>query len=205
MDLDPAYERAMNKTVDAQNARVFVAVGSNVDPTSNVLCALERLDADVGVARVSTFYRTPALDRPDDPPFVNGVVEVEARLPAYDVKRALRRIEEALGRTRTGDRYAPRTIDLDLLLYGDEVSIEPGLPLPHPDVRTRPFVAVPLAELAPDLILPDSGTRTSVVAASLRPSAMEPLPELTQELRRRFPHGHGEGRVAGTGAPAGAR
>jgi 2-amino-4-hydroxy-6-hydroxymethyldihydropteridine diphosphokinase len=189
----------------AARARVFVGVGSNLDPDANVLRALERLEAEAGVTAVSTFYRTPALDRPGDPPFVNGVVEVRPLHSALELKRVLNRIEDALGRRRSGDRYAPRPIDLDLLLHGEDVSTEPGLILPHPDLRTRPFVALPVMELAPDLVLPDSGAPLSVVAAALPRRSMEPLPGLTLELRRRFAHERHEGGAAGTGTPAGDR
>ncbi len=80
-----------------------------------------------------------------------------------------------VGRERTADRYAPRTVDLDLLLYGDRVT--------HPDIRERPFVAIPLLELAPDLILPDSGKALRSIVDSLPRYPMEPLADLTRRLR----------------------
>src|SRR5262245_30320803 len=101
--------------------RVFVAVGSNVDPEEHVMRGLRRLDADIGVRSVSTFYRTPALDRPQDPPFINGVVEVGDTLAPLELKTSLHRIEDSLGRERGSDPYAPRTLDLDLLLHVDGV------------------------------------------------------------------------------------
>lgn len=162
-------------------ARVFVGVGSSVDPHRHVRSALARLDAAVGVVRVSTFYATPALERPSDPPFVNGVVEVGDRLPPALLGEALRGIEAVEGRRRGGDRWAPRTLDLDLLLHGDAVSIAPRLP--HPDVTRRRFVALPLLELAPDLVLPGSGLRLAAVAAALPPFPMEALAGLTRALR----------------------
>jgi len=155
--------------------RVFVSVGSNVDPEKNVTGALRLLNNEVGIRAVSTFYRTPALNRPQDPPFVNGVVEVGDALGPLDLKKVLQNIERAVGRERTADRYAPRTVDLDLLLYGDGV--------PHPDLRERPFVAIPLLELAPDLILPDSGTALRSIVDSLPRYPMEPLADLTRRLR----------------------
>ncbi len=164
-------------------ARVFVGVGSNMEAERHVRSALARLAAAVGVARVSTFYRTPALRRPSDPPFVNGVVEVGDRLAPAPLKALLAGIEEEEGRLRTADRYAPRPIDLDLLLHGDVVSTAPGLPIPHPDVARRRFVAQPLLELAPDLVLPGSGLRLAGVVAALPPEPMEPLPVLTRELK----------------------
>lgn len=162
-------------------ARVFVGVGSNVAPEAHVRSALARLEDAVGVARVSTFYATPALGRPSDPAFVNGVVELGDRLAPAPLKALLSGIEEAEGRRRGADRDAPRPIDLDLLLHGDTVSA--AARLPHPDVTRRRFVALPLLELAPDLVVPGSGLRLAAVAGSLPPYPMEPLPALTRRLR----------------------
>jgi 2-amino-4-hydroxy-6-hydroxymethyldihydropteridine diphosphokinase len=169
--------------------RVFVAVGSNVDPEESVMRGLRLLDAEVGVRSVSTFYRTPALDRPRDPSFVNGVVEVGDTLGPLQLKTSLQRIEGTLGRRHGGDRYAPRTLDLDLLLHGDQVLSSDGLRLPHPDIRERAFVAIPLLELAPDLVLPDSGIALRSIVESLPPYPMEPIPDLTRRLRTEIAHG----------------
>ena len=155
--------------------RVFVSVGSNVYPEKNVTRALRLLNDELGIRAISTFYRTPALNRPQDPPFVNGVVEVGDALGPLDLKKVLQNIERTVGRERTADRYAPRTVDLDLLLYGDRVT--------HPDIRERPFVAIPLLELAPDLILPDSGKALRSIVDSLPRYPMEPLADLTRRLR----------------------
>jgi len=169
--------------------RVFVAVGSNVDPEGNVTRGLRLLDAEVGVRSVSTFYRTPALDRPEDPPFANGVIEVGDTLGPFELKTVLRRVERTLGRERTADRYAPRSLDLDLLLHGDRVVSTDSLVLPHPDILARAFVAIPLLELEPDLILPDSGTPLRSVVDSLPPYPMEPIRDLTRRLRAEVAHG----------------
>jgi 2-amino-4-hydroxy-6-hydroxymethyldihydropteridine diphosphokinase len=169
--------------------RVFVAVGSNVDPEGNATRALRLLDDEVGIRGVSTFYRTPALNRPQDPQFVNGVVEVGDALGPFDLKKLLQQTERALGRARAADRYAPRTLDLDLLLHGDRVSSSDALKLPHPDIRGRRFVAIPLLELAPDLVLPDSGTPLRAVVDSLPPYPMELLRDLTRRLRTEVAHG----------------
>ncbi len=169
--------------------RVFVGVGSNIEPNSNVKNALVALHRAVGVRALSTFYRTPALDRPGDPPFVNGVVELTDALTALQVKQLLRRTEEALGRRRGSDRYAPRTIDLDLLIYGDLVCNSEELRLPDPTILERPFVAIPLREIAPDLVIPGSGATLRSLVASIPSYPMEPLPELTAELRKELSNG----------------
>jgi 2-amino-4-hydroxy-6-hydroxymethyldihydropteridine diphosphokinase len=169
--------------------RVFVGVGSSIDPAVHVPGALARLDRAVGLIALSSFYRTPAIERPQDPPFVNGVVEVRDVLAPTPLKALLARIEGDEGRRRGTDRWAPRTIDLDLLLHGDTVSGASGLPLPHPDVARRRFVALPLLELAPELELPGSGGRLSAVAEALPPFPMVADEALTRELRRTFAPG----------------
>ena len=169
--------------------RVFVSVGSNVGPEMNVMRGLRLLDAEVGVRRVSTFYRTPALNRPQDPPFLNGVVEVGDALGPLELKTSLHRIERTCGRERGLDRDAPRTLDLDLLLHGDRVLSSDEVMLPHPDIRDRAFVAIPLLELAPDLILPDSGVTLRSIVDLLPSSPMEPLHDLTGRLRTEVAHG----------------
>ncbi len=164
-------------------SRVFVGVGSSVEPDLHLRSGLARLHAEVGIVGVSTFYATPALGRPSDPSFVNGVVEVGDRLAPAALKGVLSRIERQEGRARAADRFAPRPLDLDLLLHGDTVSNAPGLPLPHPDLTRRRFVALPLLELAPDLVLPGSGVALRALTGSLPAHPMEPLPDLGRALR----------------------
>jgi 2-amino-4-hydroxy-6-hydroxymethyldihydropteridine diphosphokinase len=174
-------------------ARVFVGVGSNIEPGFHVLRALQRLDEAAGVVGVSTFYATQALERPGDPPFLNGVVELADAMPPEALKALLRRIEQDEGRQPNPDRFAPRPIDLDLLLHGDVVSAAAGLQLPHPDVVSRRFVTLPLLELAPELLLPGSGERLAAVARKLPPWPMVPDRRLTTHLKRAFPDERGEG------------
>lgn len=154
----------------------YVGVGSNIRPEVHVPAALEKLKRRVRVTASSTFYRTPALERPHDPPFVNGVWRIQTDLSARALKsNVLRRIEDELGRTRGADRCAPRTIDLDLLVYGDTVVNESKVRAPDPNIRCRAFLAVPLLELAPALVLADSGERLDSLAVA------RPTPEMTPE------------------------
>jgi len=174
-------------------ARAFIGIGSNINPEQNVRRALRLLAKRVRVTGVSTVYRTAALGRPGDPSFYNCVVEVETQIPPEDLKRkVLRRIEAELGRSRTDDKYAPRTIDLDVLLYNDVVMNQGGLVLPDPEIAKRPFLAIPLHELRPALTLPDTGGRVADIAAAFAGHDMQPLPQYTALLRRDIEDGHRE-------------
>ena len=167
--------------------RVYIAVGSNIDPERNVPAALDRLMAHVAVEAVSTHYRTEPLGRPDQPPFVNGVWEVAADRDARTLKSdVLRAVEASLGRVRSADKYAARPIDLDIAVYGDLVMEEEDLVVPDPDIRERPFIAVPLLELARDLRLPDTGERLASLPVVRQTGGLEPLADLTEMLRGRI-------------------
>lgn len=138
-------------------ATVFIAVGSNVEPLVHVPAALELLRRQVRVTGCSTFYRTEPIGRAGQPPFLNGVWRIETALPPRALKQdVLRPIEHRLGRQRGEDRYGPRTIDLDIVLYGDLILNEPDLRLPAPDLE-RPFVVLPIVELEPQARLPGGG------------------------------------------------
>jgi 2-amino-4-hydroxy-6-hydroxymethyldihydropteridine diphosphokinase len=171
-------------------ARAFVAVGSNIEPERNVERGLERLARSVCIDRLSTFYRTSPVDGRESPPFINGMVELTTALAPLTLKLSvLRPIETELGRQRTADKYADRTLDLDLVLYGDLVTSSPELVLPDPELAQRPFLAFPLLELAPELRLPGSRASLSELAEALGASTMQPLVEYTEHLRRSIEHG----------------
>jgi len=150
-----------------------------------VRAALRRLRGAVRIVGLSTFYRTAPLNRPEQAPFVNGVIAVETDLPPHALKYTLlRQIEAELGRCRTADKYAPRTIDLDLLAYDALVLTGEDLVLPDPEIVQRAFLAVPFCELAPDYVLPDSGRRLREVADTFCASSMTPLTAFTEQLRK---------------------
>jgi 2-amino-4-hydroxy-6-hydroxymethyldihydropteridine diphosphokinase len=146
--------------------RIFVGLGSNLgDRERNIREAVERL-RKIGAVRLSTLRDTDPVGVADQPNFLNAVAELSSELPARELLDRLLEIERELGRDRAKEgRWGPRTIDLDLLLYGDEVIDEPGLTLPHPRLAERRFVLEPLHELAPDLVLPD-GRRIKDLLAS---------------------------------------
>jgi len=171
----------------APPAVAYVAVGSNIEPHTNVPRALELLRRRVEVVGVSTFYRTAPLGgaagQDGQGEFLNGVFQLRATCGARKLKfQTLRPIERALGRVRTADRCAPRTIDLDLVLYGDEVIDEPDLKIPAPDID-RPFVAVPLLELAPDLVLPHTRQPLSCLWGAVDAAGMAPDAQCTRALK----------------------
>ena len=137
----------------------WVGIGANLgDARENVLDALDRLAWVPGVRllRASSLYRTAPIDSSGDD-YINAVAEVDTSLSAHALLAALHGIEQAHGRERPY-RNAPRTLDLDLLLYGDDIIADvPALIVPHPRMHERAFVLAPLAELAPALAIPGHG------------------------------------------------
>lgn len=136
-------------------ASAYIALGSNQDPETYLPEAATLMAFLFKVTGVSSFYRNPALDRPDRPEFVNGMVRVETDFPPLTIKKELlMNLEEQLDRVRTEDKNAPRTIDLDLCLYGDMLYKEGGLVLPDPELTRRPFLYIPLLDIEPDILFP---------------------------------------------------
>jgi 2-amino-4-hydroxy-6-hydroxymethyldihydropteridine diphosphokinase len=132
----------------------YVGLGSNLgDRQGTILAAAERL----GPHRLSPILETEPWGYLDQPRFLNAVAEVETGLAPRELLDRLLEIERGLGRVRNGPRYGPRTIDLDLLLYGDLVVTEPGLTVPHPRLAERLFVLEPLFGLDPGLFVPGKG------------------------------------------------
>jgi 2-amino-4-hydroxy-6-hydroxymethyldihydropteridine diphosphokinase len=169
--------------------RAFVSIGSNIDPEMNVRSAIFRLTETARVKAVSTVYRTEPVGPPGQPQFYNCVVEIETDLAPRDLKfRLLRRIESELGRTRCADRFATRTIDLDLLLYDEIVMTTEDLTLPDPDILRRPFLAISLQELAPRLVLPGSGLQISEAVLAQPRKGMAPLENYTERIRKEILH-----------------
>jgi 2-amino-4-hydroxy-6-hydroxymethyldihydropteridine diphosphokinase len=133
----------------------YVALGSNLGDRE---AAIRRAAELIGARRLSTIRETEPWGYADQPRFLNAVAEVETELGPRALLERLLAVERELGRERTGPRYGPRTIDLDLLVHGDATVSEPGLEVPHPRLAERLFVLEPLAELAPALAIPGAGT-----------------------------------------------
>lgn len=156
---------------------VLIAFGSNIDPLPNLLHGLRRLHQEIGLCAVSTVYRSEALSDQNDselstkepatkePEFLNGAVWVVGGMAPFSLRRLLRDIEEERQRVRTRRRYAPRTLDLDIALMGAWMITEAPLVIPDPDILHRPFLAIPLAELAPELQHPLEQVSLSRIAA----------------------------------------
>jgi len=135
----------------------FVGVGANLgDPLAQVRWALRELGA-LGAVWPSSLYRTEPLGDPDQPWFINAVARIETRLPPLELLLELKQLERRAGRPLEHSRWAPRLLDLDLLLVGGQILDAPGLRLPHPAFHLRRFVLEPLAEISPELEDPRTG------------------------------------------------
>jgi 2-amino-4-hydroxy-6-hydroxymethyldihydropteridine diphosphokinase len=143
----------------------YIGVGANLgDREATMRAALAALDATPGirVVAVSSFRETEPVGYVDQPRFLNAAAAVETELDARGLLDALLAVERGLGRTREGPRFGPRTIDLDLLLFGDAEVDEPGLTVPHPRLHERAFVLEPLTELDPEMVVPGRGPLESL-------------------------------------------
>jgi 2-amino-4-hydroxy-6-hydroxymethyldihydropteridine diphosphokinase len=147
-------------------ATAFVGIGSNLGDREGYLRrAIELLSAEDGieVVAVSTLRETEPVGPVPQGPFLNGVVRVATTLAPRELLGRLLAVEHELGRVRL-ERFGPRTIDLDLLLYGEETVDEPGLTVPHPRLHERRFALEPLAELDPALEIPGRGSVSTLLA-----------------------------------------
>lgn len=156
----------------------YVGLGSNLDsPASQVQRALAELESldDVRFVTASALYRNPPLGPQDQPDYVNAVAGLLTRLPPQELLGQLQALELRLGRIREeGDRWGPRIIDLDLLVYGNLTMQNPDLNLPHSGISERNFVLLPLCDIAPWLTVPGKGS-ASVLAQRLGCSGLQRL------------------------------
>jgi 2-amino-4-hydroxy-6-hydroxymethyldihydropteridine diphosphokinase len=140
--------------------RAYVGLGANLGDRERTLrTAVDALGTEEGieVVALSTLRETEPVAVGEQPRFLNGAVALETALSAHDLLEVLLAVEQRFGRVRVPGEHGPRTLDLDLLLYGDEEIDEPGLAVPHPRLHERAFVLEPLAELAPGLVVPGRG------------------------------------------------
>ena len=136
----------------------YIAIGSNIGDRQ---ATIDRAIHDIGALQSvrfieqSSIIETPPVGDIEQGPYLNGVVHVQTTMPARDLLHFLLKIEVSQGRDRSQEqRWGPRTLDLDLIVFGDQVIDEPGLQVPHPRLHERSFVLIPLAEIAPDILIP---------------------------------------------------
>jgi 2-amino-4-hydroxy-6-hydroxymethyldihydropteridine diphosphokinase len=145
--------------------RAYVGLGANLGDRERTLrTAVDALaaEAQIEVVAVSALRETEPVGVGEQPRFLNGVVALETTLVARELLDRLLALEQRFGRVRVPGEHGPRTLDLDLLLHGDEEIEEPGLTVPHPRLHERSFVLEPLAELAPGLVVPGRGSVESL-------------------------------------------
>lgn len=167
---------------DGQSA--YVGIGSNLaDPLKQVQSAMRAVGhlSASGVAYCSSLYRSAPLGPEDQPDYINAVVQIASTLSARELLAALQKIEADYGRIRNGERWGPRILDLDLLVFGSQVIDQEGLVVPHPRIRERNFVLLPLIELAPDLEVPGQG-KVAVLVEQLASAAHGWIEKLEQEI-----------------------
>jgi 2-amino-4-hydroxy-6-hydroxymethyldihydropteridine diphosphokinase len=146
--------------------RVYIGIGSNLDnPVAQVLEAVEELEMipDTILAERSTLYSARPMGPADQPDYVNAVVAMDTLLSADELHKALIRIEDLQGRVREGEKWGPRIIDLDLLMYGNSTIDTATLTVPHPGMHERDFVIIPLEEVAGNLKIPGRGNLYSLI------------------------------------------
>ena len=147
--------------------RAYIGLGANLGPKEvTLLRAVDLLAAEDGVEvlELSELRETPPVGVVDQPEFLNAALALETSLAPRELLDVLLRVERELGRERA-ERWGPRTIDLDLLVYGAETVDEPGLSVPHPRLHERRFALEPLAELEPELVIPGLGKVSELLAA----------------------------------------
>lgn len=137
---------------------VYLSIGSNVDRDRHIQAALDGLSHLFGALEISSVYESEAVGF-DGEPFYNLVVGIETDLPVGDLSRALKQLEDANGRLRDVPRFSARTLDLDILTYGDVVGLHDGVTLPRGEILKNAFVLRPLAEIAADERHPQTGER----------------------------------------------
>jgi 2-amino-4-hydroxy-6-hydroxymethyldihydropteridine diphosphokinase len=149
----------------------FIALGSNIDPEKHLPLAALELRQLGRVIAWSNVYQNPAIADKPQPDYLNAAVLIQTSLEPLEIRTYLRQIEESLGRIRTADKYAARTIDLDLSLYGEVQMNTPELILPDPDLLTRPHLARTMAELRPNHLYPGTDRTLEDIADALTPGA----------------------------------
>ena len=137
---------------------VLLGLGSNIDRESHLCTGLDRLSADFGLRRISSAWESEAMGF-DGPAFINLAAEIDTDVSLAELARYIRQLEYRMGRPRNATRFSSRTLDVDILCYGDLVGEYAGVELPRPEITENAYVLAPLAELVPERRLPGTGKR----------------------------------------------
>jgi len=151
----------------------YLSLGSNIEPERNLLAAVAQLAQFGRIRAVSTVWQTAPIGFTDQADFLNAVVLLETPLSAQALReQVIVQIEQNLKRVRTANKNAPRTIDVDIMLFNHDVLSLGRRRIPDPEVLERPFVAIPLAEIAPDYVHPETGQTLRQIARRFDPVAV---------------------------------
>lgn len=155
----------------------FISLGSNISPEKNLPAAIQAIKKLASPIDVSNIYRSPAVGPTVQAEFLNAGVRLVTEYEPIVLRNVLKSIEASLGRVRTEDKFAPRTIDLDLILLGNQIVEEGEFQLPDPDLLKQAHLAVPLAELDPNFRHPITKESLAIIAERLRPTSQLKLEE----------------------------
>jgi 2-amino-4-hydroxy-6-hydroxymethyldihydropteridine diphosphokinase len=173
----------------------FISIGSNLDPEHHLPRAIEQLGRLGRLRGISGVYQNPAISGRVQPDYLNVAVLLEVDLSLEELRGELRKIEADQGRVRTGDKNAPRTIDLDLSLFGDQVLSGADYQIPDPELTRLAHLAIPLAELAPEYRHPSLDGTLRLIADRLRPgSKLVRRSDLSEQFRTLLAPGRTRGR-----------
>lgn len=164
---------------------LLITFGSNLNPLSHLYQGLSALHAQIGIVAISTVFRTQAWEGLPVPDYLNGAVLCAHPLPPLQLKSLLRHIEAQCHRRRNNDRHAPRTLDLDIALMGSAIINTKWLRIPDPDIVKRPFIALPLAELAGNYLHPVEKISLATIRQQFpsQPTGMQPDWDATRQLQ----------------------
>jgi len=158
---------------------VYISIGSNIDPLKHIPSGLKALEScpEIVLLKVSSIYTSEAIGRPEQPEYCNGVVSIRTELDHEVLKETLRGIEAAEGRIRVEDRYAPRTLDLDIILYGEHHIDKEHVRIPDPGIQKWSFIYIPLLEINPPITIPGFDEPLAIMIP------FEPQPPVKKNLR----------------------
>ena len=161
---------------DFPAVEVFLSLGTNLgDRLKNLTCAIQSLNEFLKIETKSSIYETPPWGVTEQPKFLNQVIKGFTHQPAKELLKSVKKIELSMGRVPSA-RFGPRLIDIDILIYNDEIVETPDLVIPHPRLLERAFVLVPLTEIAPNLVIPGSGTTASKALSIVESSGITKFP-----------------------------